>query len=39
MEKGKKKILKEMGVGRERKGEPLVSLQTGRWWKRNAENN
>lgn len=37
MEK-EKKILKEMGVGRERKGEPLVSLQTGRW-KRKAENN
>lgn len=36
--KGKKKILKEMGVGKERKGEPLVSLQTGRW-KRKAENN
>lgn len=31
-------ILKEMGVGRERKGEPLVSLQRGRW-KRKAENN
>jgi len=38
MKKGKKKFLKEMGVGRERKEEPLVSLQTGRW-KRKAENN
>lgn len=31
-------LLKETGVGRERKGEPLVSLQRGRW-KRKAENN
>lgn len=36
--KREKKFLKEMGVGRERKGEPLVSLQTGRW-RRKAENN